>query len=482
MKGQRIISTFVAALLGGIISVAAFSLFTKNQNTVPNTPIAETKPVMLAGPIPGDSNATTFTYAAEKSVHAVVHVMTTYEASTAYSYGNPLFDFFFGPQYRQDPQPQMGSGSGVIVTQDGYIVTNNHVIDNADKVQVVLNDKRTFEAKIVGRDPSIDLALLKINTDGDLPFIPFGNSDDLKVGEWVLAVGNPFNLTSTVTAGIVSAKARNINILRENYAIESFIQTDAAVNPGNSGGALVNMKGELVGINTAIASRTGSFTGYSFAIPTSIVQKTVLDIIEFGEVQRAILGVSIADVDQDKANEIGLKEIKGVLVANVSEKGAAEDAGIKPNDVITHINGIEVNSPSQLQEQISKYRPNDKVEVTVIRDNKKKQFTATLRNKKGGTEIVKPAELNKMLGASFEEVSEAQMQKLGIKYGVQVVELETGKFQSSGIKQGFIITKVNRTPIRNTDDLKRAFEFASGGVLVEGVYPNGVVAYYAVGM
>ena len=192
----------------------------------------------------------------------------------------------------------------------------------------------------MGRDPSIDLALLKINTDGDLPFIPFGNSDDLKVGEWVLAVGNPFNLTSTVTAGIVSAKARNINILRENYAIESFIQTDAAVNPGNSGGALVNMKGELVGINTAIASRTGSFTGYSFAIPTSIVQKTVLDIIEFGEVQRAILGVSIADVDQDKANEIGLKEIKGVLVANVSEKGAAEDAGIKPNDVITHINGI----------------------------------------------------------------------------------------------------------------------------------------------
>ncbi|MBN1988935.1 MAG: Do family serine endopeptidase [Bacteroidales bacterium] len=482
MKGQRILTTFVAALIGGIVSVAAYSLLYTNQNTGITPSVTNAKPVMLTGPVPDDSNATTFTYAAERSVHAVVHVMTTYQANTAYSYGNPLFDFFFGPQNRPEPQPQMGSGSGVIVTQDGYIVTNNHVIDNADKVQVVLNDKRTFEAKIVGRDPSIDLALLKISADSDLPFIPFGNSEALKVGEWVLAVGNPFNLTSTVTAGIVSAKARNINILRESYAIESFIQTDAAVNPGNSGGALVNLKGELIGINTAIASRTGSFTGYSFAIPTSIVQKTVLDIIEFGEVQRAILGVYLNEINQEKANEIGLKDIKGVLVKEVNEGGAADEAGLEVNDVITHINGVEVNSSSQLQEQVSKYRPNDKVEVSIIRNNKKKQFTATLRNKKGGTEIVKPTEINTLLGASFTELPEPQKQKLGLKYGIQVTDVTEGKFRNSGIKKGFIITKVNRTPIRTTDDLKRAFEFASGGVLVEGVYPNGVVAYYAVGM
>lgn len=478
MRAQKIIIPFVSALVGGLIAVALNNYtFKVRSETIQPQNAAKT---YYTRELQSDSNTTDFTIAAERSVDAVVHVMTAYSNTDKYSSGNPLFDYFFG-RSNPNPEPVMGSGSGVILTRDGFIVTNNHVIDNAQEIKVILNDKRTFNAKLVGRDPKTDIALLKI-TANDLPFIPFGNSDELKIGQWVLAIGNPFNLNSTVTAGIVSAKARNIQIIQDDFAIESFIQTDAAVNPGNSGGALVNLKGELVGINTAIASRTGSYSGYSFAIPSSIAKKIVTDIIEFGEVQRAILGVQTKELDSETAEKNGITEIKGVFVDKVYVGSAAEQAGIKSGDVILEINGIAVNSPSLLQEQISKYRPNQQVDVIINRGSNKKHFTATLRNMKGGLETVKTDESLSVLGAEFKEVSEKQKKDLGISYGVQITYLSDGKLQQGGIKEGYIITKINRTPIKTIDDIKRIIGISSGGVLIEGVYPNGLVAYFAIGI
>ena len=338
--------------------------------------------------------------AAEAAVHGVVHVKTkAYREGS----GNPFYDFFFGYRDDGEPEPVLGYGSGVILTSDGYIVTNNHVIEGSEEVEVILNDKRSFDAEIIGTDPNTDLAVLKIR-ENNLPILRFGDSDALRLGEWVLAVGNPYNLTSTVTAGIVSAKARNINILRGeglSLSIESFIQTDAAVNPGNSGGALVNTNGDLVGINAAIASRTGAFTGYSFAIPVSIVKKVVEDIIEYGAVQRAVLGVIITELDAEAARKNNIDNITGVLVTGLRQNGAAIDAGIKVNDVITAVNGVPVNSPSELQEQVSRYRPNDKIGVTINRGNKIIQDGCCAAEPSGGTGIVERQEDISSLGASF---------------------------------------------------------------------------------
>lgn len=311
----------------------------------------------------------------------------------------------FGLRGNQQPQIARGFGSGVILSDDGYIVTNNHVIEEAQNIKVILNDKREFDARLIGTDPSTDIALLKIDTEG-LPFLTYGNSDELKLGEWVLAVGNPFNLTSTVTAGIVSARARNIGINTDQMAIESFIQTDAAVNPGNSGGALVNQSGKLVGINSAIASRTGSYAGYSFAVPVSIVKKVVDDLKEFGEVQRALLGVNIQDVNQEIAEDLNLSTVNGVYVAGVTENGAARDAGIREEDVIISVQGDQVRTSAELQEKISQFRPGDDVKVGVLRDGERKQFTVTLRNKHGDTQIVR--DRSSYLGADFEEVSNSE--------------------------------------------------------------------------
>jgi len=478
MRAQKILIPLVSAFIGGVIAVVFFNYTFKTNHESIQPQNAEK--VIYTQQIQTDSNATDFTVAAERSVDAVVHVMTAYNNNYSYSSGNPLFDYFFG-RSNPNPEPIMGSGSGIILTRDGFIVTNNHVIDNADEIKVKLNDKRTFEAKLVGRDPNTDVALLKINAN-DLPFIPFGNSDEIKIGQWVLAIGNPFNLTSTVTAGIVSAKARNIQIIQDSYAIESFIQTDAAVNPGNSGGALVNLKGELIGINTAIASRTGSYSGYSFAIPSSIAKKIVSDIIEFGEVQRAILGVQPSELNSDKAKDYGINDIKGVLIEKVTEGSAAEQAGIKKGDVILNINGTEVNSPAQLQEQISKYRPNQQVDLIINRSNNKKHFTATLRNMKGGLGTIKSDESISLLGASFKEITDKQKNDLRISYGIQISELKEGKLKQVGIKEGYIIAKINRIPIKTIDDIKRIIGISSGVVLIEGIYPNGLVAYYAVGI
>jgi len=316
----------------------------------------------------------------------------------------------------------------------------------------------------------------------DLPTIAYGNSDDLKLGQWVLAVGNPYNLTSTVTAGIVSAKARNIGVNEDQAAIESFIQTDAAVNPGNSGGALVNTMGELVGINTALYSRTGSYSGNSFAVPVNIVKKVVSDLIEFGTVQRAFLGVEIREITQELAKENKIDKIEGVFVGGISENGAAQDAGIKKGDIILSINNNKVNSVSELQEQVSRFRPNDKVNVLVRRDNKDKVYNVTLRNRAGNTGVVKSNETLDMLGASFEEVSAEDKKELGIRNGVRILSLSDGKLKRQGIKEGFIITRIDNKPIIKVEDIKTVLSNKVGGVLIEGVYPDGTRAYYAIGM
>lgn len=430
---------------------------------------------------------TDFTVAAELTVNAVVHVKVKSEVMQSRGFsGDPFFEYFFGPQFRQQqPQIREGAGSGVIISSDGYIVTNNHVIDNSKEIEVVLNDKRSFTAKVVGSDPNTDIALLKIE-EKDLPFIIFGNSDSLKVGEWVLAVGNPFNLTSTVTAGIVSAKARNINILNASMKIESFIQTDAAVNPGNSGGALVNTRGELVGINTAIASQTGSFAGYSFAVPSSIVQKVVSDIRQYGVVQRAILGVEIRDINGELAKEKNIKILDGVYVANVVENSAAEKAGVKSGDIITNVNGVAVKSVAQLQEQVGRYRPGDKIFIEILRDNKKQKLNVELKNRQGNTDLVSSDINVDLLGATFKEADSKTKEKFGVDYGVEVRSVSKGKFSSAGIKSGYIILKINNIKMSNEKDIETAMKAVMDNadqnkvLWITGFYPNGKTAYYAI--
>lgn len=427
--------------------------------------------------------AVDFTEAAERSVNAVVHVTT--EATV--NVRDPIADFFWGYRAPSQQRQQQGAGSGVIISPDGYIVTNNHVIDGADRILVHLNDRRNFEATVVGRDPSTDIAVLKVDAS-DLATLDYGNSDEVRVGEWVLAVGNPMNLTSTVTAGIVSAKARNINILqydpgRDIFPIESFIQTDAAVNPGNSGGALVNANGELVGINSAIASTTGSYTGYSFAIPVNIVKKVTSDLVAYGSVQRAYLGVSIRELDQDLAAQLDLDRPQGVYVNGLTDGGAARDAGLAKGDVIVRVGNIQVNNVPQLQEQVSKFKPGDRVPVTVLRSGRENVMEVTLRGREGNTmaEAARPATVDGM-GAEFRDASAEELKALKLTSGVKVTTVHGGKFRASGIREGFIITRIDEVPMKTPDDVKRALSGKRGGVLVEGVYPNGMKAYYGLGL
>ena len=437
---------------------------------------------------------TDFTLAAELSIHAVVHVKTKSPMRNQQFGGmsDPFFEYFFGRPQRPDQQGEApmreGSGSGVIISTDGYIVTNNHVIDNAKEIEVTMNDNRTFKAKLVGADPNTDIALLKIEAE-KLPVIIFGNSDSVRVGEWVLAVGNPFNLTSTVTAGIVSAKARSINIINSPLKIESFIQTDAAVNPGNSGGALVNTRGELIGINTAIASQTGTYAGYAFAVPVSIVQKVVSDIRQFGVVQRAVLGVQMGDITDKLAKEKNLKTLEGAYVGEVVQGSAAEKAGIKKEDVIIKINDVNIKSSAQLQEQVGRYSPGDKITVTVLRDNKQVTMKAELQNRQGNTGIVSSTDSNvDNLGVEFKEVDAKLKEKFQLEYGLEVKSVTKGKFQEAGIKPGFIIVKINNSPIREAKDIETLLDEAINTsdkfkvLNIAGIYPNGRITYYAINL
>ena len=425
------------------------------------------------------------TDAADKSIHAVVHIKSTKLGRTQTIQQMPdLFDFFFGDgmgrQQQIHTQPRVGFGSGVIISEDGYIVTNNHVIDGADEIDVKLNDNREFKGKLIGTDPGTDLALIKIEGD-DLPTLPIGNSDALKVGEWVLAVGNPFNLTSTVTAGIVSAKARSLGVY--NGGIESFIQTDAAINQGNSGGALVNARGELVGINAVLSSPTGAYAGYGFAIPTSIMTKVVGDLKEFGTVQRAILGISGHDLGDERTKDKDLGTVEGVYVAEVTDGSGAKAAGIETGDVIVKVAGKKVHNMAELQESLTLYRPGDKVEVTLLRNKKEKTLTVTLKNLQGNTEVVKKFDLS-MLGAAFKPISDDVKRHLGVSYGLEVTGVDKGKFAEAGIKKGFIILKVNGTKITNEEDLAEALKAANQSpervLFISGYYMSGRRANYAV--
>jgi Do/DeqQ family serine protease len=475
MTRKQMLLTAVAAVVGGLVAVFAYSALIDNKTR--DTVMLTSQPASMVNLKAGLDSSTDFTYAAEKTVNAVVNVKT----ESTIEYRNPIYDFFYGDRYHGDIEPQVGIGSGVIITADGYIVTNNHVIENSDKVSVTLNDKREFPAKVVGTDHSTDLALLKIEAE-NLPFIAFGNSDNLKIGEWVLAVGNPYNISSTVTAGIVSAKGRSMAIIEDNYRIESFIQTDAAVNKGNSGGALVNLKGEMVGINTAIVSPTGGYVGISFAIPSSIVQKVVQDLIEFGTVQRAIMGVQISEITSELAKDKGLDQLKGVYVQEVNDNSAAKEAGIEVGDIIIQINGVAVNSPSELQELVGRSRPGDKISVLVKRKDKSKQFEVTLRNLQGDTGIVKEGTFESVLGAKVVNLEEQEKKKLGIRYGVKVTEVQDGKLKAEGVKPGFVIMQVNNQPVNTVADLEKIFKSVKGGVYIEGIYPNGTIAYYAFGL
>lgn len=490
-KKTRTLGLFVLIVAVSVATNLLTNIFTKKLDNYSVFQGQQT-PAVFTGSRNAIAMQTDFTVAAEQSVHAVVHVKTKtpMEVQQFGFPSDPFFEYFFGrPNQRQQGETPMqeGSGSGVIISNDGYIVTNNHVIDKSKEIEVTLNDNRTFKGKLIGADPNTDIALIKIDAE-NLPVIIFGNSDSLKVGEWVLAVGNPFNLTSTVTAGIVSAKARNINILNAAMKIESFIQTDAAVNPGNSGGALVNTRGELVGINTAIASQTGSYAGYAFAVPVSIVQKVVSDIRQYGVVQRAILGVKMGDITDKLAKEKNLKTMEGAYVDEVVENSAAQKAGIKKEDVIVKVNDVGIKSGAQLQEQIGRYSPGDKIKVTVLRDNKNMTFEVELKNKQGNTSFVSSDANVSTLGAEFKEIDTKIKNQLQLEYGVEVKSVTKGKFQQSGIRSGFIIVKINNQAIRSVEDIETALDAAMNTsdqfkvLNVAGIYPNGKITYYAINL
>ena len=427
-------------------------------------------------------NTPDFVDAAERSVDAVVHIMTKVvkQSNTYEDFFGALLGQLYGYPGQSRSNTMVAYGSGVVLTPDGYIVTNNHVVEGADEVEVTFNNKVKKTATIIGTDPTTDLALIKVDAS-DLEYLTFGDSDNVRIGEWVLAVGNPFNLTPTVTAGIVSAKARNLSILGEGTSVESFIQTDAAVNPGNSGGALVNTKGELVGINAAIASHTGSYEGYSFAIPSNIVRKVVDDLLLYGETQRGYLGVQIAELTQELADKEGLENIEGVYVAEVTDGGAAKLAGLKSGDVITSINGKKVNSTTQLKESVGQYRPGDKIDVEVNRGGHHHHYDLTLLNEAGNVDVVKKGDsfYNSEFGLMLQPVDQSDMNRLNIRNGLKIVEIRQGRFMNSGVPVDFVITKVNGVAVNDKTDLENALKNKrSRRTTIEGVYPNGMNATF----
>ena len=489
--------TIIGSLLGAALvgAVSATAVIEANRS---NTPSGTTATIQTnntdstATPHTGEqhNHITTYakekypdlTYAAENAVGAVVNieVITRVQGSSNF---DPFLQFFGIPQGYGAPSTReaKAGGSGVLITSDGYIVTNNHVVENATKVKVKLYDGRSFEAKVVGTDPTTDVALVKIEGK-EFPFLKFGSSDDLRLGEWVLAIGSPFDLQSTITAGIVSAKARNLGAIPTQYSIESFIQTDAAVNPGNSGGALVNTAGELVGINTLIQSRTGSYVGYSFAVPSSIVKKVVVDLKEYGVVQRALLGVQYQEINSDfveqRGEELGISEIGGAWVAEVTPGGAAEAAGLQKGDVILSIDDVKIDSSARLSEIIAKQRPGSKVKISVKREGKVKLFEVTLRNKAGKTEPVSREELASMasLGGEFADLAPKTARQLGISGGVRVTAIREGGFLAKArVRPGFVITHINEVAVDSVASLERLLQSGKVGdkiTSIDGIYPS----------
>lgn len=496
-----------SAVLGsGITTFALQSAIKNNENITDRVETGNTDGIptdfyRVANPIPREG--ADFTRAAESTINGVVSIKSYATPAGRYSsqrndfFSDPFFEYFFGTPRRQEQprqpeqprQQQLGLGSGVILSADGYIVTNNHVIDQAERLEVTLNDNRTFDATVIGTDATTDLALIKIEAS-DLPVISIGDSESLKVGEWVLAVGNPFGFTSTVTTGIVSAKGRSIAGITHSrpMGIESYIQTDAAVNPGNSGGALVNLNGELIGINTAIYSQTGNYAGYSFAIPTSIVKKVVADLRQYGAVQRAVLGVSILDLTNEIAKEHDITAVaKGVYVGSVTDRSSAMEAGLKEGDVITKIDDTPTDNMAQLQEQLAKHRPGDTISITYVRDNKIHTVNVKLLNNRGTTNVTKPGSTDS-LGAELASLSDDEKRSLRISSGVKVVSVSDGKFREAGIGKDFVITSVNRVKVSSPDDIMKIYKSVMKSdddeklLIIRGLYPTGKPKAYLINL
>ncbi len=470
---------FISAFVAVVIAVSVFKVneTSQRQNIQPDhLPVTQTL-FNAADAVTGPD----FRVAAERSVHAVVHIRTQFQRKSANydDFFGSLRELLEGRQRQNSPAPMVGFGSGVIISEDGYIVTNNHVVEGGSKIEVTLNDKRLYEAELIGRDPSTDLALIKIDAKA-LPYLSYGNSDKVQIGEWVLAVGNPFNLTSTVTAGIVSAKARNINILGNN-TIESFIQTDAAVNRGNSGGALVNTDGQLVGINAAIASRSGNYEGYSFAIPVNIVKKVMDDLLNYGEIQRAFIGITIAEIDAEMAEKEGIETLQGVYIGSVTKNGGADKAGIMEGDIIVQIDNVQIHSTSELLENIGQHHPGDKIDVKVLRKNKAKIFSVVLQNANGALGVVSSDDVFKIeaFGAYFQQPTAEMKSRLKIQNGLVLTRLESGILKDIGIREGFIILKINNYVINSKLDIESAISVANNDEYrIEGIYPDGMRIIY----
>jgi serine protease Do len=470
---RNILPTFVLAFVAGILGAWFFESINLTDTEAPAAVMSEN--ISTGLPVKYDQPATdvsaalpvSFVEASEKSMESVVFIKNF--AGTDYRRYS-MFDFFFGER-GASPQ-QVSTGSGVIISSDGYIITNNHVIDRAETIEVV-HQRRTYKAELVGVDRNTDIAVLKIDAN-NLPAIKKGSSRDLKIGEWVIAVGNPFNLTSTVTAGIVSAKERQINILGGDFPLESFIQTDAAINPGNSGGALVNINGELVGINTAILSRTGSYTGYGFAVPVDIATKVANDLIQYGEVQKAIPGLEVVDITPELAEEMGLKSLDGVIVSHVIREGAAEGSGIQKSDVITAINGVPIRGKGNFEEALSYFYPGDKVSVNYSRNSAQRTAQLTLQNLEGGTGVIKREYYSsRILGARLEAVNAIERDRLNLPHGIKITSLSRGYLRDLGLGNGFVITQINGKPAKSPSVIGEFLEKYSGKLLLEGVTPNG---------
>jgi serine protease Do len=481
MKGKYLFGGLFMALLGASIALFAYTKIVDKPLVVSSgdsSSVESRNADLFLTSLQSQEGQIDFTFAAEATVHAVVHVHTT--STRGVQSDNPIMEYFYGNRSPRQREVQ-GYGSGVIATSNGYIITNNHVIEDAQTIEVTLNDNRTFKAELVGSDPSSDIALLKIDAD-KLPFIRFGDSDQLKLGEWVLAVGNPFNLTSTVTAGIVSAKGRNLGLNTGDYRIESFIQTDAALNMGNSGGALVNTKGLLVGITSAILSPSGAYAGNSFAIPVSIVKKVFDDLKEFGEVQRALIGVNILNVDSDVAEEQNLSEVRGILVTGIVPDGSAEEAGMKINDVIVKFDGITVNTVSELQEQVGKHRPGDKANITYIRNGKEISVPIVLRNRIGNTDIV-TADMGteEVFGSRVEALGPSDKRSMRIDSGVKILEVDNGKFSDLGLRRGYIILSINGKKVNSPADIRQATNDEKTLKSIRGIQPDGTIFSYEFG-